>query len=214
MASFRAELRTQRWDDYRYYHQSRINQSLHFISAFIFLYCYVMIFKDPAIAGFVGWLAMLTRQTGHFFFEPNDYDVVNKATNKYKEEIKVGYNQRRKIVLLTVWALSPFVLYLYPTLFGIFTAPANSAEFIRDIGEIWLAIGIAGALFRMMQLFIIKGVQTGLVWAAKILTDPFHNIVLYYKSPLALLRRELIDPTIGMTLNWDEDEAEEAPRPG
>ena len=31
--SFREQLRTQRWDDHRYYHHSRINQSLHFVSA-------------------------------------------------------------------------------------------------------------------------------------------------------------------------------------
>ena len=28
----------------------------------------------------------------------------------------------------------------------------------------------------------------------KILTDPFHDVVLYHKSPLALLRGELRDP--------------------
>ena len=33
MASFAEELRTQRWDDHRYYHHSRINQSLHLVSA-------------------------------------------------------------------------------------------------------------------------------------------------------------------------------------
>jgi hypothetical protein len=36
-------------------------------------------------------------------------------------------------------------------------------------------------------------VQTGLVWATKILTDPFHDIKLYHKAPLYLLRGELID---------------------
>jgi hypothetical protein len=50
-------------------------------------------------------------------------------------------------------------------------------------------------------------VQTGLVWATKILTDPFHDIKLYHKAPLALLRGELIDPGIGS--EWDEDEAKE-----
>jgi hypothetical protein len=29
---------------------------------------------------------------------------------------------------------------------------------------------------------------------AKIVTDPFHDIKLYHKSPLYLLRGELIDP--------------------
>lgn len=212
MTGIREELRIQRWDDYRFYHQSRINQTLHFFSAIIFLYCYATIFKDPATAGFIGWLAMLTRQTGHFFFEPNGYDNVNMATNEHKEEIKVGYNQRRKIVLLTVWALSPFVLYFNPTLFGIFAPPAGTADLIRHIGEIWLMIGIGGGLFRMVQLFFLKGVQTGLVWVFKVLTDPFHNIVLYYKSPLALLRGELIDPAVGVVPHWSEAEVEQAPR--
>ncbi len=66
MSRFGDTLRTQRWDDYRYYHQSRINQMLHLISAVIFLGCYGLLFKDAALAGLIGWLAMLTRQTGPF----------------------------------------------------------------------------------------------------------------------------------------------------
>ena len=30
----------------------------------------------------------------------------------------------------------------------------------------------------------------------KILTDPFHDIMLYYKAPLYLLRGELMDPIV------------------
>jgi hypothetical protein len=41
---FLQELRTQRWDDHRYYHHSRINQSLHFVSAASFLFAYAMLF--------------------------------------------------------------------------------------------------------------------------------------------------------------------------
>jgi hypothetical protein len=212
MEKFLDALRVQRWDDHRYYHHSRINQSLHFVSAITFLFSYVMIFKDPAIAALAGWLiAMMTRQTGHFFFEPKDYDVVNNATHEYKEEIKVGYNLRRKVVLMAIWALSPLPLYFDPTYFGLFTPAANKAEYVRHIAVIWLAIGIGGVLFRTIQLFVIKDVQTGLVWATKILTDPFHDIKLYHKAPLALLRGELIDPGIGEEV-WDEDDAEELPR--
>ena len=32
------------------------------------------------------------------------------------------------------------------------------------------------------------------MWAIKIITDPFHDIMLYHKAPLALLRGEMIDP--------------------
>ena len=155
----------------------------------------MLLFKDPAIAALVGWLvAMTTRQAGHFFFEPKGYDEVNQATHEYKEEIKVGYNLRRKVVLLSIWALSPLALYFDPTLFGLFTPHTNAAEFVRHVGKIWLVIGAGGLLFRTVHLFFIKDVQTGLVWLTKILTDPFHDIKLYHKAPLYLLRGELIDP--------------------
>jgi len=209
MGHFTQTLRTQRFDDYRYYHQSRINQTLHLISAVTFLVCYALLFKDPALAGLIGWLAMLTRQTGHFFFEPNGYDAVNKATNEYKEAIKVGFNQKRKIVLLIVWGLGPAVLFFQPTLFGLLSVPAGRVDFVRHVGLLWLAIGLGGAVFRMIQLFITRDVPTGLVWVLKVLTDPFHNIALYYKSPLALLRGELIDTSI-VDADWGEEEAEEA----
>ena len=178
-----------------------------------------MIFKDPATSALVGWLvAMTSRQAGHFFFEPRDYDVVNNASHEYKEEIKVGYNLQRKVVLLSIWALSPIPLYFDPTYFGIFTPHTTAAELIRHIAQIWLVIGVGGLVFRTVHLFFIKDVQSGLAWATKILTDPFHDIKLYHKAPLALLRGELIDPNHGRHSwdedEWDEEETEEpAPRP-
>jgi hypothetical protein len=36
-------------------------------------------------------------------------------------------------------------------------------------------------------------VQTGLVWMTKILTDPFHDVYLYHKAPLHLLRGQRFD---------------------
>src|SRR5262245_56226776 len=72
------ELKSQRWDDHRYYHHSRINQSLHFVSAASFLTAYALVFFQPVIATLIGWLlAMTARQSGHFFFEPKGYDHVN-----------------------------------------------------------------------------------------------------------------------------------------
>ena len=193
--NFMQELRTQRWDDHRYYHHSRINQSLHFVSAASFLFAYVMLFIDPVVSALVGWLvSMTTRQAGHFFFEPKGYDHVNHATHEHKEEIKVGYNLQRKVVLMAIWALSPLVLYLDPTLFGMFTPWTTTADFMRQVAKIWLAVGIGGLLFRTVHLFFIRDVETGLVWMTKILTDPFSDLKLYYKAPLALMKGELIDP--------------------
>ena len=195
MKSFLTALRTQRWDDHRYYHHSRINQSLHFVSASSFLVGYALLFVDPVAAALVGWLvSMTTRQIGHLVFEPKGFDHVNQATHEYKEEIKVGYNLHRKIVLLTIWPLSQLVLFLDPTLFGIFVPWTSPADFTRQVAKVWLAIGIGGLLFRTVQLFFIRDVETGLVWMTKILTDPFSDLRLYYKAPLFLLRGELIDP--------------------
>ena len=69
--------------------------------------------------------------------------------------------------------------------------------FLNNVALMWLAIGIGGLIFRTVHLFFLKDVQTGLVWATKILTDPFHDIKLYYKAPLYLARGELIDPRHG-----------------
>ena len=61
MDGFFQTLKMQRWDDHRYYHHSRINQSLHLVSALSFLCAYVLMFKDPVAAALVGWLG--TRQS-------------------------------------------------------------------------------------------------------------------------------------------------------
>lgn len=191
---FLKQLKTQRWDDHRYYHHSRINQTLHLISALSFLVAYVLLFIDPAVAALVAWLvAMTTRQSGHFFFEPRGYDHVNQATHAHKEAIKVGYNLRRKMVLLAIWAGAPVALMLDPTLLGYFEPHTNLETLVRHTGELWLVIGVGGLVFRTVHLFFLKDVMAGLVWCTKILTDPFHDVYLYYKAPLALMRGELIE---------------------
>ena len=146
MTNFLNALDTQRWDDHRYYHHSRINQSLHLVSAISFLYAYVLLFTDPAAAALVGWLiAMVSRQVGHFFFEPKGYDHVNQATHEYKEEIKVGYNLRRKVVLLSIWAASPLLLLLDPTLLRCLRCRhTSSAEFVDHMARVWLGSASAG----------------------------------------------------------------------
>jgi len=155
----------------------------------------VMMFKDPVMAALIGWLvAMVSRQSGHFFFEPKGYDEANQATHEYKENIKVGYNLRRKVILHVVWAAVPLLLWVNPTLFGMFPPSSGGEAFIRHVGAVWLCLGVGALLFRTFHLFYLKDVQTGLVWFTKILTDPFNDVKLYCKSPLYLLRGELIEP--------------------
>lgn len=190
-------LATQRWDDHRYYHHSRINQSLHLLSAMSFVVAYGLLFVDPAMAAILAWcVSMTSRQAGHFFFEPRGYDHVNQASDEHKEAIKIGYNIQRKIALLAVWVLIPLALWLSPSLFGLIEPAATLRGLVHDVGIAWLALGVAGLLFRVLQLWAQKSLATGLVWMIKILTDPFHDIALYHQAPLHLLRGELIDPML------------------
>jgi hypothetical protein len=192
---FLKELAIQRWDDHRYYHHSRINQSLHLVSALSFVTAYGLLFVDPAWAAILAWcVSMTSRQAGHFFFEPRGYDHVNQATDEYKEEIKVGYNIRRKVVLMSAWAGIPLALWAQPSLFGLIEPATTLGEYVHDVGIAWLALGVAGLVFRVLQLWHQQDLRTGWVWMAKILTDPFHDIWLYHRAPLHLLRGELIDP--------------------
>ena len=195
MNDFFQLLKTQRWDDHRYYHHSRINQSLHLLSAISFVTAYALLFVNPAWAALLAWtVSMSSRQAGHFFFEPRGYDTVNQATDAHKEAIKIGYNIRRKVVLLAIWALVPMVLWLEPSLLGLIEPAHGLMEFLDDVGLAWLALGVAGLVFRVLQLWVQQDLWTGIVWATKIITDPFHDIMLYHKAPLALMRGEMIDP--------------------
>ena len=193
--NFFEELQEQRWDDHRYYHQSRINQSLHFLSAICFLFAYVLLFINPIAAAFFGWiLAMVLRQSGHFFFEPLTYDEINQATQEHKEKIKVGYNLQRKIVLISIWVATPVMLFMFPDLFGALESHSNTYEFFYNLSVLWIVLGAAAIIFRTVHLFFIKDVRSGLVWMTKILTDPFHDIKIYHKSPLYLFKGQLLDP--------------------
>jgi hypothetical protein len=103
VSQFIDQVRTLQWDDHRYYHQSRINQTLHLISAVSFLVAYGLL------------LSALAFETAISFF--------------------------------------------------------------------------------------IRGPSWGLAWAAKILLDPFHNVAIYWRSPMALIHGEMLDPINGEVKN-------------
>jgi len=190
-------LREQRWDDHRYYHHSRINQFLHLLSALSFIVAYVYLFVDPVISAYIAWLfAMTTRQAGHFFFEPTDYDTYNQATQDHKEAIKIGYNLKRKRVLIACWLAVPLLAYFDAALFNFVMPDAAPDTLIDRIGWGWLWLGLAAVVFRMIQLTAIQSRRVALVWCIKILTDPFHDAVIYRKSPIYLLKGQLIDPDL------------------
>lgn len=195
--TFLEQLQEQRWDDHRYYHQSRINQTLHLLSAMSFLTAYGLMFVSPAAATIFGWIvAMVLRQIGHFFFEPKGYDTVNQATHQHKEAIKIGYNLQRKRILLAVWFAIPVLLYFEPGFFGYFQGPQDKMTYINNVSLLWLYLAPIAVLFRTIHLFFIYNIETGMVWAVKIFTDPLHDLKMYYKSPLFLMKGELFDDMV------------------
>jgi hypothetical protein len=192
--TFLEELKQQRWDDHRFYHQSRVNQTLHLFSALCFLATYALIPFSPIAAALLGWVvAMWSRQIGHFFFEPRGFDSINNVTFEHKEDVKIGYNLRRKVVLLVVWLSVPAVLWLSPTFWGLF--PLFGGRPLLDrVGILWLGLGFVGLFLRTLWVCATRSVQTGVVWCSKILTDPFHDVMMYHKAPYYLLKGQWLDP--------------------
>jgi len=192
--TFGEELKQQRWDDHRFYHQSRVTQSLHLFSALCFLVSYALMPFKPITASLLGWIvAMWSRQIGHFFFEPKGFDHINNVTFHHKEELKVGYNLQRKVMLFVTWISLPLLLWFNPTFWGIFS-PAGGYTYLDRLGILWLVLGFAGLLLRTSWLCATRSVQTGLVWCSKILTDPFHDVKMYHMAPIWLLRGQWLDP--------------------
>ena len=193
--SFAEELREQRWDDHRYYHRSRVNQSLHLLSACCFLTTYVLIPMNPIAAAVFGWvIAMWPRQIGHFFFEPKGFDEINNVSFETKEEIKVGFNLQRKVILFAVWLCVPVALHFSDRLSHLVAAATGYLSYSQQLGVLWLVLAGAAFLARTAWLCATRNVQTGVVWFTKILTDPFHDIVMYHSAPLHLFRGEWLDP--------------------
>ncbi len=70
----------------------------------------------------------------------------------------------------------------------------------------WIWLGLGAIAFRTLQLFFLSGLTSGLAWATKIITDPFHDIWLYHKAPLQALKGDLYDPIVQPLIGEDVGE--------
>ena len=55
----------------------------------------------------------------------------------------------------------------------------------------WLALAGAGITVRVLQLWVKRNLETGLIWATKIITDPFSDFLLYHRAPGKLAKQGL-----------------------
>jgi hypothetical protein len=212
--AFMDELREQRWDDHRFYHRSRVNQAFHLVSACCFLTTYVLLFFHPATAAIFGWaIAMWPRQIGHFFFEPKGFDEANGVSFEKKEEIKVGFNLQRKRLLFAAWLTVPAGLAAV-SLCGLIPTVKSLHDYLHLLGVLWLGLAAAGLLGRTLWLCATRNVQTGVVWFTKILTDPFHDVKIYHRAPLHILRGEWLEPAHRGAAESAHEEPLRGPAPG
>ncbi len=65
-----------------------------------------------------------------------------------------------------------------------------------NVAMLWLALGVGGRAVPHRPSVLPEGRADRARVVTKILTDPFHDIKLYYKAPLYVLRGELLDPIV------------------
>ena len=154
-------LRLQRWDDHRYYHHSRINQSLHFVSAAQLPRRLRHALHQPGH----GRGHRLAGVDGHAPVRPlllraQGYDHVNQATPRAQggdqgrlQPAAQGRADRH------LGAGAAARCSSIRTLLGVFEPAADRAALLEQVGLIWLFVGVGGLLFRTVHLFFIRDVQ-------------------------------------------------------
>ena len=184
---FFEELKEQRWDDHRFYHHSRINQTLHLISACSFLVTYVLLFTHPVVGGAVRLdvrdvhppgRPLLLRAQGLRRDQPGDPRVQGGGQGRLQPAPQGD-------PALDLGARAAGALRLSRRCSACSRRPGpTSAATCEHLSRLWIGLAAGALLFRTVHLFFLRDVQTGLVWFTKILTDPFHDIMLYHKAPL------------------------------
>ena len=139
---------------------------------------------------------MCIRQVGHFFFEPKGYDEDEPGHPRVQGE---GEGRLQPAPqgdpALDLGAGAAGALLLAVDVRAVHQPPwTDLGGYLHHLAQLWIVLAAGALLFRTIHLFFMRGVKTGLVWFTKILTDPFHDIMLYHKAPLALLRGEMIEP--------------------
>ena len=142
-------------------------------------------------------------------YEFHFYQILKNSISKdWKKEVKKlvklieeqPFSPQKKNTLNYAKKTS-LTLTTMTTLFGTMAAYTSFEGFLNNMAIAWLVLGVSALAFRILHLFIIRDVKTGLAWGLKIITDPFHDFKIYMKAPLYLMKGQLMDP---MTHTFDE----------
>ena len=144
---------------------------------------------EPAAAALMGWVGDVEPPDRPLLLRAEGYDEVNQATHAYKEEVKVGYNLQRKIVLLAIWVLTPLALHLEPTLSG-FGEAHEPGGFARNLATCARARRWRSAVCHHSAVLRARSADRSRV-ADQDPHGPVSRIKLYHRAPLQVLRGSL-----------------------
>jgi glutamate-1-semialdehyde 2,1-aminomutase len=167
LLSFYSEVMQRKKDDHHASHSNGVNQFFHLVSSSVFIYCYVLAFRDLTMAMCLGLAALFVRQFGHAILEPPCHD---------KEKLLLGYNTRNKTLIV--------LGYLLILLLPITEAwPFSWESFSSMIGPIalnWFLWTVLVVLGRVVYLVWKHDFRMSMIWFIKLITDPVTDIFAYF----------------------------------
>jgi glutamate-1-semialdehyde 2,1-aminomutase len=153
-------------DDHHASHNSVGNQYLHLVSSSVFIYCYAILGLDLTQAMFLGLGALLVRQFGHAVLEPDCHE---------EEATLLGFDTRSKTAIVGVYGAIALAVVMrggVPGLRGVMAAADAVAWY-------WFLWTLAVVFGRTAYLAWRHDWHSAFVWAVKLVTDPFTDIVAY-----------------------------------
>jgi glutamate-1-semialdehyde 2,1-aminomutase len=179
ISTFYAEVMRRKHDDHVASHSHLVNRIGHLLSSSAFISSYCLVLKDPVSAMFIGLPALFVRQIGHAVFEPPCHD---------KEEVLLGFTTRSKTLVVAGYLAIPA---LHLALAGSLSGQAILA-LLPTVAREWLVLTIAVVLGHVGMLVFTHGVRNALVWLAKLVTDPFTDLITYTAPVLRELRSRIV----------------------
>jgi glutamate-1-semialdehyde 2,1-aminomutase len=167
LQTFYAEVMRRKVDDHHASHSNKVNQFFHLLSSSVFIYCYLLAFRDLTTAMCLGLASLFVRQFGHAILEPPCHD---------KEALLLGYNTRNKTLIVLGYALIPVI---DTALAGAWTVEGFSA-ILATVALHWFVWTVLVVLGRVSYLVWKHGFRISMIWFVKLITDPVTDIVAYF----------------------------------
>jgi glutamate-1-semialdehyde 2,1-aminomutase len=167
LATFYATVMQRKHDDHHASHNHKANQYLHLLSSSVFIFCYVVIFRDLTTAMCWGLASLLVRQFGHAVIEPACHD---------EEKLLLGYTTPQKTLIVIGYLLIPLIDMLRAGTFS----PAGFASQIDSIALHWFRWTVIVVALRVVYLIWKHDFRISMVWFVKLVTDPVTDIITYF----------------------------------